>query len=198
MAGNAEPTLSPGRRARPAPAPAPDPEPTVRRTRQSHVHRATSRAEELEGLGSLVIASSILGIGAALIDSTYATQVHPFVYYYGWMLLAGGFGLVVWTFAENVLEPFLGYLVLIGVGVFGWWNLTWSILQIWGGGAGSIDSHGGQVILAQFGPKLPNGGLVEVPLWAFVVTTLVGLFLPPALYLMHHRRTTGSGRSGPS
>lgn len=142
----------------------------------------------LDALRTLVVASAVLGVGAAMIDTTYTTAAHPQTYYYGWVFLAVGFMLVVWAFAEYDMHPIWANFLLVAIGVYGWWNGTWSILDVMGGG--QLDNKGGMVILANFGPLWPyNSGLIEVTFWVFVLSTLFAMLLPSCVYLILRRRT---------
>jgi hypothetical protein len=147
----------------------------------------TLRSMELDALRNLTFASLLAGVGAGLVDYFETVPGHGFVYYYGWTFLTLAFGLVVWTFARNVLEPLWGHLALFAVGVYGWWNATWTGLMLLA--HRDIDGADGSVILANFGSAWPwNGGLVLVSLPLFEVTTLLALLLPGSLYVLARRR----------
>lgn len=182
MAASEEPTLSPGRFASP-PAPAVD-RPSSWTSSPPALHR-TKRSEVI-AVRNLAISGTVLGIGAAFIDTTYATASHPAIYYYGWAFLVGSFLAVVYTFTENRLRPRWGYVGMVLVGAYGWWNATWSLLTVWAGG--DLDGAHGQVILANFSPIWPyDQGSVEIPFALFLVTTAVAMVIPLFVLLQVRR-----------
>lgn len=142
-----------------------------------------------ESVRNLAVGSVLMGLGAALIDSYYWLPDHNVLYYYGWGLLAVAIGVVAWTFAEDVIEPTWAHLGVLAVGVYGWWNVAWTLLMVRAGQ--SIDSVHGMVILANLGVLWPfNGGLVEVSLALFLLSTVLAVAAPLATYLLVRARST--------
>lgn len=160
--------------------------PTLNRSRAQPARVTPSshpvRFTRPDSIRNLAIASALMGVGAAIIDTTYSIPDHNVAYYYGWGLLAVAFGIVVWTFAEDVIDPTWAYLGMVALGVYGWWNITWWFFMANAGR--TIDGVHGKVILANLGVLWPySHGLVEVSLAAFVVSTVIAVTLPLVTYM---------------
>ena len=129
----------------------------------------------------------LLGLGLGALDLARWGDV-----YYGgvFVVIAGivAFGVVM----SSGPRPMWVYLLSALLGVYAWWNLTWSLGWIYIGGATGGSQLPANVSL--LGAAVPE---VQLPLWAFFLTTFVALTVSIALPIEKGKRTyyhPGNGR----
>jgi hypothetical protein len=124
-------------------------------------------------LRAFFAAAILFGLGAAAID-----QAKPGLpqYYFGWMFVVTGVLLLFSSAERAVFRPVWVFALAFLIEVFGWWNVFWMIVDLrtcWGC---NFDQG---VILANLGQALPyNHGILYMPLWTFLVTTLIAIAVP--------------------
>jgi hypothetical protein len=132
--------------------------------------------DRARALNAFFISAVLFGLGAAAIDQ--ATPGLP-QYYFGWVIVVAGV-LFLFSSAERALfRPLWAFAVAFLLEVYGWWNIFWMISDLTTCGGCNFDKG---VILANFGRALPyDHGIVYMPLWAFILTTVVAIVLPMAV-----------------
>lgn len=134
---------------------------------------------------SLLAASLVFGLGAAIVDS--ARDGCP-RYYFGWFALAGGVSVLFVSASRGALGiPYLGVFLLTA---FGWWNVFWTWAVLSEHRAYHVYPQVSLVNLKGFLPSKHHA--VILPTWVFVLTTVVAIAVPTAAVAVHGLRGRGA------
>lgn len=131
----------------------------------------TARARALT---SFFASAALVGLGFALVDQTQSGS-NPY-YYYGFGIAFLGI-LSLFTTSERALfRPLWFFGAAFLLEIYGWWNVFWTGIDL-GKCAGC--NLGSEIALANLGALWPfNGGVIDVPLAAFLATTVLALLVP--------------------
>lgn len=127
--------------------------------------------------------AALLGLGFALVDQTQSGS-NPY-YYYGFGMAFLGI-LSLFTSSEKALfRPLWFFSLAFLAEIYGWWNIFWTGIDL---GKCQGCNLGSEIALANLGTLWPfNGGVVDVPLSVFLVTTILAVIVPMIVADRVHR-----------
>lgn len=140
---------------------------------------------KVPGVASLVGTLAFIGLGAAIIDQVQGIEAAQGLsaassplYYLGWVLTLTGVALLFLTVDTVHFHPAWLFALSVLVEVYGWWNVWWSLIDLYV--CGGCHAPNGGVDLANLGPL----GQVVVPLEVFELTTVAAILGPLVIALL--------------